>query len=72
MHRDTIFTKMTNKVQLCRTVYCSLTVLHVSSDIFAHHQDHLNCNYSFCCCRLLPWQQPTTKHVNKTRSCNYS
>jgi hypothetical protein len=25
----------------------SLTALHVSSDIIAHHQEHLNCNYSF-------------------------
>jgi len=24
-----------------------LGALHVSSDIFAHHQEHLNCNYSF-------------------------
>jgi len=24
-----------------------LTALHISSDIFAHHQEHLNCNYSF-------------------------
>jgi len=38
---------MTNKMQLCRTVYCSLTALHVSSDIFAHHQEHLNSMYSF-------------------------
>jgi len=34
-------------MQLCRIVYCSLTALHVSSDIFAHHQQHLNCMYSF-------------------------
>ena len=34
-------------MQLCRIIYCSLTALHVSSDIFAHHQEHLNCNYSF-------------------------
>jgi len=58
-------------MQLCRIIYCSLTALHISKDIFAHHQDHLNCNYSF-------WfyshasEQPTTMHVNKTRSCNYS
>jgi len=38
---------MTNKMQLCRIIYRSLTALHVSSDIFAHHQEHLNCNYSF-------------------------
>ena len=38
---------MTNKMQLCRIIYCFVTALHVSSDIFAHHQEHLNCNYSF-------------------------
>ena len=41
------FYKMTNKMQLCSIIYCSLTALHVSSDIFARHQEHLNCNYSF-------------------------
>jgi len=38
---------MTKKMQLCRIIYCFLTALHVSSAIFAHHQEHLNCNYSF-------------------------
>jgi len=38
---------MTNKMQLRRIICCSLTALHVSSDIFAHHQEHLNCIYSF-------------------------
>jgi hypothetical protein len=38
---------MTNKMQLCRIIYCTLTALYVSSDILAHHQDHLNCNYNF-------------------------
>jgi hypothetical protein len=42
-----IFTKMTNKMQLCWIVYYSLTALHVSSNIIAHHQEHLNCNYRF-------------------------
>jgi hypothetical protein len=42
-----IFYKMTNKIQLCRIIYFSLTALHVSSNIFAYHQEHLNCNYSF-------------------------
>jgi hypothetical protein len=37
------YTKMTNKMQLCRIIYYSLAALHVSSDIFAHHQEHLNC-----------------------------
>ena len=27
--------------------HCSLTAQHVSSDIIAHHQELLNCNYSF-------------------------
>jgi len=30
---------MTNNKLLCRIIYCSLTDLHVSSDIFAHHQE---------------------------------
>jgi len=46
---------MTNKMQLCRTIYCSLTALHVSSDIFAHHQEHLNCNYSFWFYSRVSW-----------------
>jgi len=32
---------MTNKVQLCMIIYYSLAALHVSTDIFAHRQDHL-------------------------------
>jgi len=35
--------KMTNKMQLCRIIYYSLAALHVSSVIFAHHQEHPNC-----------------------------
>ena len=42
-----IFTKMTNKMLLCRIIYCSLTAVRVSGDIFVHHQEHLNCIYSF-------------------------
>jgi hypothetical protein len=41
------FTKMINKMQLFRIIYCSLIILHVSSDTFAHNQEHLNCIYSF-------------------------
>jgi len=43
LYRTVFFTKMTNKMQLYKIIYCSLTVLHVLSDIFAHHQEHLNC-----------------------------
>jgi len=30
-------------MQLHRIIYYSLAALHVSSDIFANHQGHLNC-----------------------------
>jgi hypothetical protein len=62
------FMKMTNKMQLCRLTYCSLTALYVSSDIFAHHQEHLNCIYSFRCYS----HQPATTCVNNTKRCKYS
>jgi hypothetical protein len=42
-----MFTEMTNKIQLFRIIYCFLIAVHVLSDIFAHHQEQLNCNYSF-------------------------
>ena len=55
------YTKMINKMQLCRIVYCTLAALHVSSDIFAHHQEHLNCITAFgithvCRSRLVSWE----------------
>jgi hypothetical protein len=45
VHRDTWydFYKMTKKMQLYRIIYYSMSTLHVSSDIFAHPQEHLNC-----------------------------
>jgi len=64
---------------------CFLVALHVSKDVIAHHEEHLKCSYSLRFYSrvslsaavmieflLKPWQQPTTIHVNKTRSCNYS
>jgi hypothetical protein len=40
-----ILVKMTNEMQLCRIIYYSLTAVHVSSNIIAHHQEHfyMNC-----------------------------
>ena len=80
--------KMTNKMQLCRIIYCSLTALHVSSDNFAQHQEHHNCIYSFWYYSRMwlsagamdkleliptyPWLQPAATYVNNTRSCKYS
>jgi len=39
----TQYTKMTNKMQLCRIIYYSLAALHVLIDIFVLHQERLNC-----------------------------
>jgi E3 ubiquitin-protein ligase DOA10 len=55
------FTKMANKMQLCRIIYYSLAALHVSSGIFAHYQEHLNFITAFgithvCRCRLVSWE----------------
>jgi hypothetical protein len=49
--------KITNKMQLCRSVYYSKSALHVSGDIFAHHQEHLTVftvpgSVQPSCCRL--------------------
>jgi len=33
--------EVTNKMQLYRLIYYSLSALHVSGDVFAHHQEHL-------------------------------
>jgi len=41
VHRDIIM-KVTNKMQLYRLIYYSLSALHVSGNVFAHHQEHLN------------------------------
>jgi hypothetical protein len=57
--------KITNKIQLYRLIYYSKSALHVSGDIFAHHQEHLTVftvsgNVHPSCCRLVPadWIQP--------------
>jgi len=39
VHRD-IITKTTNKIQLCRLIYYSLSGLHVSGDVFSYNQEH--------------------------------
>ena len=63
------YTKMINKMQLCRIVYCTLAALHVSSDIFAHHQEHLNCITAFGITHVCRCQLAATNVCN-TRSCN--
>jgi len=57
-----IITKAKNKMQLCRLIYYSLSALHVSGDVFAHHQEHLTVftasgNIHQCRCRLTSRQR---------------
>jgi len=56
-------------MQMCRIIYYSLIALHVSNDIFAHHQEHENCTTAsgityVCRCQL------AATYVCNTRSCN--
>ena len=60
---------MTNKMQLCRIIYYSLAALHVSSDIFAHHQEHLNCITASDITHVRRCQLAAT-YVCNTTSCN--
>jgi hypothetical protein len=60
VHHDIIY-ENDQKMQLCRIIYYSLIALLVSSDIFAHHQEHLNCIIASgithaCRCRLVSWE----------------
>ena len=73
-------------MQLCRIIYYSLAALHVLSDIFAHHQEHLHCLMAsgithICCCQLVSWAcwnlvptcpsyQLAATYVCNSRSCN--
>jgi len=48
-------------MQLCGIIYYSLAALHVSSDIFVHHQEHLNCITAYgithvCRCQSVSWE----------------
>jgi hypothetical protein len=63
----TYYTKLTNKMQQCRIIYCSLVALHVSIDIFAHHQEHLNCIYS-----RWYYTRESLPAGNDTSGCKYS
>jgi hypothetical protein len=58
-------------MQLYRLIYYSKSALHVSGDIFAHHQEYLTVftlsgSIHPSCCRL------AATWVNATRYCKYS
>ena len=57
---------------LYRLIYYSKSALHVSGDVFAHHQEHLSVftvpvSVHPSCCRLVP----AATWVNTTRYCKY-
>ena len=59
VHRDIIM-EITNKIQLYRLIYHSKSTLHVSGDVFAHHQEHLTVFTVYAsihpsCCRPVSW-----------------
>jgi len=79
VHRDTIM-KVTNKMQLYRLIYYSKSALHVSGDVFTHHQEHLTIftvsdsihpRHCFAV-STHPSHQPAATWVNTTRYCKYS
>jgi hypothetical protein len=64
---------------LYRLIYYSKSALHVSDDVFAHHQKHLTVFRVYgsvhpSCCRLVShlMHQPAATLVNTTRYCKYS
>jgi hypothetical protein len=51
---------MTNKTQLFGLFICTQSALHVSGEVFAHHQEHLTVFTTsdivhLCCCRPVSW-----------------
>jgi hypothetical protein len=85
MHRDIIM-KITNEMLLYRLIYYSNSAVHISGNIFVHHQEHLTVftisgSAHPSCCRLVFWMssdwthprhQPGVTWVNTTRYCKYS
>jgi hypothetical protein len=52
--------KVTNKMQVYRLIYFSFSALHVSGDVFAHHQKHFTVftvsgSIHPGCCWLVSW-----------------
>ena len=75
-------------MQLFGLFICTQSALHVSGDVFAHHQEHLTIFRAsdivhVCCCRSVswtrwnlvpsrPWHRLAAMEVNYIRSCKYS
>jgi hypothetical protein len=63
--------KVTNNMQLCALTYFSLSALHVSVYVFAHHQEHLAV-FTVSGVSTHPKHQPAATWVNTIRYCKYS
>ena len=64
---------MTNMMQIFGLFICTQSVLHVSGDVFVHHQEHLTVFTASnivhqCCCRPVSW----TRWNSTTPSFQYS
>ena len=51
---------MTNNLQLFYLFICTQSAIHVSGDVFAHHQEHFTVFTAsdivhLCCCRTVSW-----------------
>ena len=57
-------------MQLYMLIYYSLSALHVSGNVFAHHQEHLT--LFTVSGSIHPRHQPAATWVNTTRYCKYS
>jgi len=78
---------MTKKIRF-GLFFCTQSILHVSGEVFAHHQDNLTVFTAsgiahVCCCQPVswtrwnsfqtrPWQRPAATLVEYIRSCKYS
>jgi len=79
MWKESIYTcyvimKVTNKMQLYRLIYYFKSALHVSGDVFIHHQEHLTVftvsgSIHPSCCRLVSWMS-WNFNSSKTPACS--
>jgi len=60
---------MTNKLQLCGTIYCPLIAPHVSSDTFTHHQALLKCIFTTSGNKYVRYHLPV---LRENRNCSDS
>jgi len=60
---------MAKKMELFGLFICSQSSLHVSGDVFAHHQKQLTVFTAsdivqLCCCRLVSWMRWKSRSIS--------